>query len=75
MPTQNRWRLAVLIGGMALHLASAAMAAGQEAAVQDIAPADTIQPVLSLSSDGREFIGAFNAAADQTRLVLLLSPT
>ena len=33
------------------------------------------QPVSAVSFDGKEFISAFNAAADRTRLVLVFSPT
>ena len=33
------------------------------------------QNVQQLSFDGREFTGAFNAAADRPRLVLVFSPT
>ena len=33
------------------------------------------QTVQQLSFDGREFTGAFNAAADRPRLVLVFSPT
>ncbi len=31
--------------------------------------------VTQISYDGKEFIAAFNAAADRTRLVLIFSPT
>ncbi len=31
--------------------------------------------VTQVSYDGKEFIAAFNAAADRTRLVLIFSPT
>ena len=31
--------------------------------------------ITQVSYDGKEFIGAFNAAADRTRLVLIFSPT
>lgn len=35
----------------------------------------TMQPVTAVSFDGKEFISAFNAAADRARLVLVFSPT
>ena len=43
---------------------------------QGILPPGAQQPVTSIvSSEGREFVGAFNAASDRTRLVLVFSPT
>ena len=33
------------------------------------------QPLTAVSFDGKEFISAFNAASDRTRLVLVFSPT
>lgn len=43
---------------------------------QGILPPGAQQPVTSIASfEGREFVDAFNAASDRTRLVLVFSPT
>ncbi len=41
---------------------------------QNVFPGEK-QFVADLSFDGKEFISAFNATADRTRLVLVFSPT
>ena len=45
-----------------------------EVAYQDVFPGEQ-QYVSTLSFDGKEFVNAFNATADRTRLVLVFSPT
>ncbi|HXK60683.1 MAG TPA: hypothetical protein PLP42_12410 [Acidobacteriota bacterium] len=40
-----------------------------------ILPPGQPQVVSSLSFDGKEFIKAFNAAADRPRIVMVLAPT
>jgi len=42
---------------------------------QDIFPQGEVRPVQSIAFDGKEFISAFNAASEQTRIVLVFSPT
>ncbi|HEY3130487.1 MAG TPA: hypothetical protein VGL91_13585 [Acidobacteriota bacterium] len=47
----------------------------QAPAVSPLPQPGAAQPVTAVSFDGKEFISAFNAAADRTRLVLVFSPT
>lgn len=41
----------------------------------DVPAARAVQPVTSVSFEGKEFIDPFNAAADRTRLVLVFAPS
>lgn len=67
---------AVVVGLCALLFFSTTPQTSPFLSAQGILPPGAQQPVTSIVSfEGREFVGAFNAASDRTRLVLVFSPT
>ena len=72
-PTKAFSAITLCLAGLLPFLAGSAPAAPL---IQDdwLEPGER-QPVTNLSFDGREFAGAFNAAEDRARLVIVFSPT